>query len=176
MEGPLRQFENDCSASPPATRSERDRCGGKSPSLPHRIDSSAFPLTPALSLQGRGSKTATPAPHPLRSQVLALPGGKEETCQPLFGLLRTRFLFVPRERRGGCSAAQRLPHGWSEQIPGHMHHTFSKGEACQESPPGKEHCKVRHHMPPALLQNTPISATTHGAYENHRTDRWHRLG
>ena len=36
---------------------------------PHRIDSSAFPLTPALSLQGRGSKTAAPAPHPLRSQV-----------------------------------------------------------------------------------------------------------
>ncbi len=28
-------------------------------------------------------------------------GGKEETCQPLFVLLRTRFLFVPRQRRGG---------------------------------------------------------------------------
>ena len=30
----LGQFENDCSASPPATRSERDRWGGKSPSIP----------------------------------------------------------------------------------------------------------------------------------------------
>ena len=33
-------------------------------------------------------------PHPLL-------GGKEETCQHLPALLKTRFLFVPRERRGG---------------------------------------------------------------------------
>ena len=106
------------SCGPPCWSSRARAEKGEAPSaspLPHRIDSSGFPLTPALSLQGRGSKTAAPAPRPLRSPVPALPGG------------------VARERRGGCSVAQRLPPGWSEQIPSHVHHTLAQGEACPES-------------------------------------------
>ena len=33
---------------------------------------------------------------------------------------------VPRQRRGGFSPAQRLLHGWEEEIPGNMHHTLKK--------------------------------------------------